>query len=126
MLLDNATLGAWEKQHDASMQMLADEDKEADMARINGNLERLLARARLPAYNASTHESEMDYFTDLLYRAKLAPYRDELLSLLGRWQRREIPFSTPLERVEELIDANVLQPDVLLVAPDDYEYPYEA
>lgn len=68
------------------------------------------------------YESELDYFTELLYRAKLAPFRDELLELLRSWQLGEAPLSAPLKRVEELIDNDVLQPDVLLVSPDDYGY----
>ena len=38
------------------------------------------------------------------------------------WQAGETPLSQPLERVEELIDDNVLQPDVLLVEPGEYGY----
>ena len=78
------------------------------------------AAAALPArrYNASTHASELDYFTDLLYRAKLAPHREQLLKLLGAWHAGEAPLHVPLKRVEELIDQNVLQPDTLLISGD--------
>ena len=69
-------------------------------------------------YNASTHASELDYFTDLLYRAKLAPHREQLLKLLGAWHAGEAPLHVPLKRVEELIDQNVLQPDTLLISGD--------
>jgi len=123
--LDNGTLEAWQAQYDSSMRTLGDENKEADMARINERIGDLLEAARVPAFNSSTHASELDYFSDLVYRAKLAPFRDELLQLLRRWQEGEAPLSVPLNRVEELIDQNVLQPDVLLVSPDDYHYNYE-
>jgi len=67
-----------------------------------------------------------------MYRAKLHPYRAELLWLIGKWMDGEAPFREPLHRVEELIDQNVLQPDVLMVADsDEYadmaaeHYPYD-
>ena len=51
-------------------------------------------------------------------------YRDELLGLLSRWSEGELPMSAPLKRVEQLIDEGVLQPDVLMVSPDDERYDY--
>lgn len=124
--LDAATLEQWQEQYESSMRTLGDENKEADMVRIDERIVELLSAAHVPAFNASTHASELDYFTDLMYRAKLAPYRDELLLLLRRWQEGDTPLSEPLNRVEELIDMNVLQPDVLLVSSDNYEsYKYE-
>ena len=87
--------------------------------RINRNLDALVAASHAPPYNASTHASELDYFTDLLYRAKLAPHREQLLRLLGAWHAGETPLHVPLKRVEELIDQNVLQPDTLLISGDN-------
>ena len=55
--------------------------RRADPARPRAQPPALPARRR---YNASTHASELDYFTDLLYRAKLAPHREQLLKLLGK------------------------------------------
>ena len=43
----------------------------------------------------------------------------------------DVPFSEPLHRVEDLIDANVLQPDVLMAADSEFgemgaeHYPYD-
>lgn len=51
-------------------------------------------------------------------------YREELLGLLDRWSEDELPMSVPLKRVEQLIDEGVLQPDVLMVSPDDDRYDY--
>jgi len=119
------TLATWQAQYDSSMRALGDEEKEADMQRIDSKISALLAASDVEPFNGTTHESELDYFTDLLYRAKLAPYRDELLGLLREWQEGDAPLSKPLERVEQLIDMNVLQPDVLLVSSDEYRYPYD-
>jgi len=106
------------------MKALGDQEKEPDMERINERLDSLIVAAGQPTYaeRNTSFETELEYFTELMYRAKLAPYRDELLLLLGAWLAGEAPLSKPLERVEELIDANVLQPDVLLVEPGDYGY----
>ena len=148
LALDAPTLERWQQQYDATMRVLSTQEEEADMVRINKNLDALVAashappcaaastprrgtrradparpRAQPPArparrYNASTHASELDYFTDLLYRAKLAPHREQLLKLLGAWHAGEAPLHVPLKRVEELIDQNVLQPDTLLISGD--------
>jgi len=122
--LDNATLSQWQAQYDTTMKALGDQEKEPDMERINERLDSLIVAAGQPTYaeRNTSFETELEYFTELMYRAKLAPYRDELLLLLGAWLAGEAPLSKPLERVEELIDANVLQPDVLLVEPGDYGY----
>lgn len=122
--LDNATLTRWQKQYDTTMAALADQEKEPDMEHINERLDKLIVDAGQPPYSErnTSFETVLEYFTDLMYRAKLAPYRDELLGLLRDWQAGETPLSQPLERVEELIDDNVLQPDVLLVEPGEYGY----
>ena len=46
-----------------------------------------------------------DYLLDLIHRAKLAPYREELLGLLEEWQEGDVALSVPLQRIEQLIDA---------------------
>ena len=61
----------------------------------------------------------------VIHRAKLAPYRDELLSLLNAWQEGEARISVPLNRIEELIDADVLEPDVLVLRGDYEHYRYD-
>merc|ERR1711924_166260 len=57
-------------------------------------------------------------------QGKLSAYRDELLEMLDGWQDDSLPMSVPLRRVEQLIDEGVLQPDVLMVLPDDDRYDY--
>lgn len=133
LALDNETMAKWVAQYDSAQHALQDEEEEADMKRINSNIAELLAHTHPtpPPFNASRHASELDHFTDLMYRAKLHPYRDELLSLIHKWMNGDVPFSEPLHRVEELIDENVLQPDVLMVADNEYgemggeHYPYD-
>lgn len=132
--LEPAALQTWLQANDDAMRVLGDEDKEADMLRINARIGELIAAAGAPPFKEAQLEaegglhgaapmaSEIDYFTDLLYRAKLAPHRDELLESLGQWQSGQAPLSAPLELVEKLIDDNVLQPDVLRVG--DYRYHY--
>jgi len=126
--LEEATLRRWGDAYEEAMRALGDEEKEADMVRINARLEELIGQAGAPPYKETQMEaeggSELDYFTELLYRARLAPHRDELLRVLGEWLDGHVPLSKPLELVERLIDENVLQPDVLLVAPGDYHYHY--
>ena len=126
--LEEATLRRWGDAYEEAMRALGDEEKEADMVRINARLEELIGQAGAPPYKETQMEaeggSELDYFTELLYRARLAPHRDELLHVLGEWLDGHVPLSKPLELVERLIDENVLQPDVLLVAPGDYHYHY--
>eukprot|EP00316_Scyphosphaera_apsteinii_P021070 CAMPEP_0119312598 /NCGR_PEP_ID=MMETSP1333-20130426/26903_1 /TAXON_ID=418940 /ORGANISM="Scyphosphaera apsteinii, Strain RCC1455" /LENGTH=370 /DNA_ID=CAMNT_0007317247 /DNA_START=84 /DNA_END=1196 /DNA_ORIENTATION=- len=122
IVLNSATLARWQKQYDTATAALGDQDSEADMLRIAANINALLEASHVPPFNASTHASEMDYFSDLMYRAKLAPFRNELLALLDDWKAGVTTLAKPLNRVEELIDMNVLQPDVLLVSPEDYQY----
>jgi len=122
--VSNATLGEWQQKYDATMRALSDDEEEADMERLNAQIKALLAGAGVPAYNATQHASELDYLTELLFKAKLYAYRDELLELLDRWADEELPMSVPLKRVEQLIDEGVLQPDVLSVSPDDDRYDY--
>ena len=96
------------------------------MERINKNIRELLDRAGVATYNATQHASELDYLTELLSKAKLSAYRGELLGLLERWDAGELPMSVPLKRVEQLIDEGVLQPDVLMLPPDEYhDYHYD-
>ena len=93
---------------------------------IPNQIEALLSKAGVPAYNATEHASELDYLTELLFKAKLRAYRGELLGLLERWDAGELPMSVPLKRVEQLIDEGVLQPDVLMLPPDEYhDYHYD-
>jgi hypothetical protein len=130
--LEPAALQSWLQAYDDAMRVLGDEDKEADMLRINTRLAQLIAQAGAPPFKDLEAErgmhgeaamaSEIDYFTDLLFRAKLAPHRHELLEALALWQDGQVPLSVPLELVEKLIDDNVLQPDVLMVG--DYHYRY--
>lgn len=122
--LDNETMARWMRQYESAQRALQDEEEEADMKRINENIAQLLntTNPSIPPFNASQHASELDYFTDLMYRAKLQPHRAELLEMIGKWMDGEVPFSEPLHRVEELIDDNVLQPDVLMIADSDDEY----
>ena len=94
------------------------------MERINKNIRELLDRAGVATYNATQHASELDYLTELLSKAKLSAHRDELLEMLDGWQNDSLPMSVPLRRVEQLIDEGVLQPDVLMVSPDDDRYDY--
>jgi len=132
VLLDNATMAKWQSQYDSATRALSDEDEEADMEHINSNIAQLLneTHPQPPQFNATRHASMLDHFTELMYRAKLQPYREELTTLIRAWMDGDKPFSEALHRVEELIDDNVLQPDVLMV-PDQYgehyggHYPYD-
>ena len=140
-------------------------DAQVDMERVNKKIELAIAsgHAGVPPYNASLHESPLDYLSEVISKAKLAPYRDELLELLVAWQQvqtrgtqrargspvaaphmngtgwtglggplltppdcndppqGEIRLSAPLRRIEELIDEEVLDPDVLVIR-GDYEH----
>jgi len=132
--LSTAALDTWIEAHEDALRVLGDEEKEADMVRINAKIAKLIAEAGAPPFQEAKQaegeppqatvamESELDYFADLLYKAKLAPHRDELLRVLAQWQGGDEPLSSPLDLVERLIDEGVLQPDVLQVG--DYRYRY--
>jgi len=120
--LEPDTLAAWQRQYDSAFKALGDEEKEADMERISARINELLLASHIAPFDGNSHDSEMDYFGDLIYRAKLAPHRDSLLELLDAWQDGRLPLREPLERIEQLIDEDVLQPDVLYFSPDDYMY----
>mmetsp|Transcript_33153 Transcript_33153/g.58064 ORF Transcript_33153/g.58064 Transcript_33153/m.58064 type:complete len:136 (+) Transcript_33153:154-561(+) len=92
----------WTRLYDSAQRALQDEEEEADMKRINQNIAELLNHSNPapPPFNASQYASELDYFTELMYRAKLHPYRAELLWLIGKWMDGEAPFREPLHRVE--------------------------
>jgi len=123
--VSNATIVEWQQKYDSTMRALSDDEEEADMERLDAQIQALLTKAGIPAYNATQqHASELDYLTELLFKAKLYAYREELLGLLDRWSEDELPMSVPLKRVEQLIDEGVLQPDVLMVSPDDDRYDY--
>ena len=64
-------------------------DAQVDMERVNKKIELAIAsgHAGVPPYNASLHESPLDYLSEVISKAKLAPYRDELLELLVAWQQ---------------------------------------
>lgn len=124
--VSNATIVEWQQKYDATMRALSDDEEEADMERLNAQIQALLNKAGVPVYNATQHASELDYLTELLFKAKLHAYRDELLGLLDQWDEGELPMSVPLKRVEQLIDEGVLQPDVLMLSPDEYhDYHYD-
>ena len=124
--VSNATIIEWQQKYDATMRALSDDEEEADMERLNAQIQALLNKAGVPVYNATQHASELDYLTELLFKAKLHAYRDDLLGLLERWDEGELPMSVPLKRVEQLIDEGVLQPDVLMLSPDEYhDYHYD-
>ena len=124
--VSNATIVEWQHKYDSTMRALSDDEEEADMERLNAQIQALLNKAGVPVYNATQHASELDYLTELLFKAKLHAYRDELLGLLEQWDEGELPMSVPLKRVEQLIDEGVLQPDVLMLSPDEYhDYHYD-
>ena len=125
--VSNATIDEWTELREASLRALSDEEQEVDMQRVEAKIGRALnnSHALLPAYNETEHGSTLDFLTDVIHRAKLAPYRDELLSLLNAWQEGEARISVPLNRIEELIDADVLEPDVLVLRGDYEHYRYD-
>ena len=83
------------------------------------------SHAPLPPYNHTEHGNQLDYLTEMIHRAKLAPYRHELLTLLDSWQAGDLRISAPLNRIEELIDADVLESDVLVLRGDYEHYRYD-
>jgi len=127
VVVPNATLEEWQALHDSTLKALSDEEQEVDMERIGNKIQLSINRSHAaPAYNDSAYDSEVDYLGELLHKAKLAPYRDELLDLLHEWMAGDARISVPLKRIEELIDMDVLSPDVLLLQGDyDHHYPYD-
>ena len=132
--VSNATLGAWSALHQKSLDALADSEQEVDLERVNAKILKAIDDAvdeshahahGIPKYNATEHGTEIDYLGDLVHKARLAPYREELLGLLDSWQSGEARISAPLNLIEELIDDEVLDPDVLIVHGDYDHYRYD-
>lgn len=125
--VENATIDAWSELRESSLRALSDEEQEVDMQRVEAKVGRAInaSHALVPPYNESEHGSQLDYLGELIKRAKLAPFRDELLGLLSSWQAGETRISAPLNRIEELIDADVLDPDVLFIRGDYEQYRYD-
>merc|ERR1711970_669691 len=71
LALDNATLARWQERYDSSMAALSEQEKEPDMERINERIADLLRESNVPPFSNATHETILEYFTDLMYRAKL-------------------------------------------------------
>ena len=82
------------------------------------------SHVHLPPYDEN-EGGWLDHLTELIRKAKLAPYRTELLALLTSWQAGEVRISEPLNRIEELIDQEVLDPDVLILHGDYEHYRYD-
>jgi len=124
--VDNATIEAWTALHDTAMNSLSDQEQEVDMDRVNRRIGLMLTNiTNVTTYNETEHGSELDYLTKMLHKAKLEPYREELIAMLQGWQRGETRISAPIKRIEELIDEDVLEPDVLVVHGDYEHYRYD-
>jgi len=125
--VDNATIDEWSELRETSLRALSDEEQEVDMQRIDAKVGRAInaSHAMVPEYKESEFGSQLDYLGELIRRARLAPFRDELLGLLHAWQDGEVRISSPLNRIEELIDADVLDADVLFVHGDYEQYRYD-
>jgi len=127
--LSNETIEQWGELRESSLRALSDSEQEVDMTRLEAKIVRAMNAsapvAPLPAYNESEHGSRLDYLGELIHRAKLAPYRDELLGLLSAWQAGDTRISTPLNRIEELIESDILDPDVLYMRSDYEQYRYD-
>lgn len=127
MGVSNATLDEWRQLHESALHALEDEEQEVDMPRIEKKISLALnaSHAHVAAYNESEHGSRLDYLGEVIHKARLAPHRDELLDLIHRWQDGELRISEPLNRIEELIDEDVLDPDVLVLRGDYEHYRYD-
>jgi len=108
------------------MNSLSDQEQEVDMERINKRIVSAVADTpNVTAYNETEHGSQLDYLTAVLHKARLEPYRQELLELLTAWQEGHETITAPLRRIEQLIDDEVLEPDVLLIHGDYEHYGYD-
>lgn len=125
--VDNATIARWVELQASSEKALSDDEQEVDMDRVGERIELAMnaSHAGVPPYNASEFGTQLDWLTAMIHRARLAPYQMELLQLLVAWHEGETKISLPLKRIEELIDAEVLEPDVLLVHGDYEHYRYD-
>jgi len=122
----NATLLQWEELHETAMNSLSDQEQEVDMERVNKRIVAAVADTpNVTAYNETEHGSQLDYLTSVLHKARLEPYRQELLELLTAWQEGHETITAPLRRIEQLIDDEVLEPDVLLIHGDYEHYGYD-
>ena len=126
--VSNATLASWTKLHESSLNALADQEQEVDLERVNKKILAAVDESHVPgvpAYNATAHGSELDFLQDIVRKARLAPHRHELLELLESWQSGNARISEPLNLIEQLIDEEVLDPDVLIIHGDYEHYRYD-
>jgi len=123
----NETIESWEMLKESSLKALSDTEQEVDLDRINKRIALALSvgHTDVPPFNASEHGSALDFLSETIQKAKLAPYREELLGLLDAWENEDVKISTPLKRIEELIDDGVLEPDVLILHGDYEHYRYD-
>ena len=106
--MPNATLLQWEELHETAMNSLSDQEQEVDMERVNKRIVAAVADTpNVTAYNETEHGSQLDYLTSVLHKARLEPYRQELLELLTAWQEGHETITAPLRRIEQLIDDEV-------------------
>lgn len=126
--VSNATIETWTKLHESSLNALSDQEQEVDLERENKKILHAIDESHVPGvptYNATEHGSELDFLQDLVRKARLAPHRHELLELLEAWQNGDARISAPLNRIEQLIDEEVLDPDVLIIHGDYEHYRYD-
>ena len=55
--VSNATIVEWQQKYDTTMHALSDDEEEADMERLNTQIQALLFKAGMPAYNATQARS---------------------------------------------------------------------
>ena len=51
--VSNATIVEWQQKYDSTMRALSDDEEEADMERLDAQIQALLTKAGIPAYNAT-------------------------------------------------------------------------
>ena len=123
IVVSNATLDSWIELLHSSERALHDEQEEPDMERINKRIGEAIAKSGVAhPMNDSRHGSELDYLRELIHKARLAPRRDELLGVLTEWRDGEARISVPLRLVEQLIDEDILDPEVLMMHHGGYEH----
>ena len=74
--VSNETIDAWTELRESSLNALSNDEQEVDMERIDAKIGRALnaSSVALPAFNESNYDSQLDYLTEMIRRAKLAPY----------------------------------------------------
>mmetsp|Transcript_6515 Transcript_6515/g.19313 ORF Transcript_6515/g.19313 Transcript_6515/m.19313 type:complete len:371 (+) Transcript_6515:60-1172(+) len=114
--LPEAEVMDWEDAYSSALDAMGDENKEADLKKMQENL---AGRLKAKGIKVETSDEEnddapyvpsvMDQFAVALEAAKVMPYKAQLLDNYRLWQAGELSTTALVQHVEELYDQRILE-----------------